>query len=109
MRFNSNKNLIEKKHRILRQIDNKIIPYTPEVKEELLQINNTIFVNVKKSLESQVDQIQEKTKEFRKKIFSDGQLKREIAIYLSSLLEDNFTKEEIKGIFRAGYKFTRGF
>lgn len=44
----------------------------------------------------------------KQKIYSVNQLKKEVAQFIhNALLKNNFTKDECKGIFRAGYKMLR--
>ena len=108
MNIEKNKKLIEKKHFIMRQIDNKTLDASVGA-AQILSLNQEITKNLREAMEIKKSEIKTKVVEIKKKVFSESELKRQLALYLTSFLKDEFTDAEIKGIFRAGYKIARGF
>lgn len=106
MEIKENQSSLERKQFLMRALDRGNITqekYDAEVNELNIFIQKNVAEVLKANqvkLRSEIHQIKTITSE-------DGNMKRGVANTIIKFLEEYFTAEEIRGIFRQGYKIQR--
>lgn len=101
-----NKELIERKHFIMRSFEHGNLDKV-SYEKELVELDKKINMNLQEFLASIKPEIEKKFAEVSAVIKFDGEKKKSDMIILTEFLSQYFTKDEIKGIYRAGYKHMR--
>ena len=98
-----NKDLIYKRRELCKNLESRKITQD-EYDREFTKLTSEIYRQFREISESQKVEIKA---DFKKKIYTAKELKKEVARYLYELMKDTFSEDEIKGVFRAGYKMLR--
>ena len=101
-----NRDLLARKQFLLRAVYNNH-KTTDEIKPELLIINRKILENLKEVYDELKIEVKKEVVIIKEKIYSDGDMKRNVAKLIYSLFKEYYNNEEMKGIFRQGYKYMR--
>ena len=101
-----NTSLIQRKNFLMRAVYNKY-KKPDEIKDELDKLNAQITINLQEALADIRANFKEEAVEIKRNVHTDGDMKRAVAKLIHNLLKDTFTNEEMKGIFRQGYKYMR--
>ena len=107
MIIKKNTKLIARKQHLLRALNTHNISEA-DYNKEMPELEKQIAINLKEALEEAYSDIRENINVVKKTISDDGDFKRCIAKIIISFLEDNLSKEEVKGVMRQGYKIMRG-
>jgi hypothetical protein len=107
MEITESKPLIERKLFIIRALENHNMTQE-EFDAEYPELDRQIKENLAKALVEQENSFKEAIIETKSHTIYDGDLKRQIATILYNMLQDSLTNDEIKGVFRTGYKISRG-
>lgn len=102
-----NNKLIERKHFLMRGLALGNVSqetYDAEVPE----LTKKILLNTQRRLESCEKELHDEITKVKQSVSSDGDMKRSVANLLIKFLSPDFTKEEVRGILRQGYKIMRG-
>ncbi len=97
---------LDRKHFIMRAVENNNMTqddYDAEVKV----LDKEITANLQEVLAEEHEKLKNAVVQIKKTVYTDGDMKRGIARVLIKFLELNFTKEEVKGVMRQGYKIMR--
>ena len=78
-----------------------------DIKVELDKLNAEITINLQEFMDEYKANFKEEAIVVSKNVYTDGDMKRAVAKVIYNLLKDTFTNEEMKGIFRQGYKYMR--
>lgn len=76
--------------------------------KEIAEIEPRIRQLTREYLDSKHNELKQELQTFKSVITEDGPYKREIAKSLIKLLSPILSEEELKGVFRQGYKLMRG-
>ena len=77
-------------------------------KEELGRIERIMRKIITNKLQENKEQMIEDAKNIKKNSTFDGDVKRSVARMLIAFMRNMLTDQEIKGVFRQGYKIMRG-
>ena len=105
MEVTKNRELLERKHFIFRAMEHGNMDKT-EGEKEILKLDRQINDNLQEQLSLNNTELVEELKAPKKEVM-DGDVKRGAARVLIRLLENFYSNQEIKGIFRQGYKIMR--
>lgn len=108
MEVKKNKPLIERKFFLMRSIATGNCESEEVANKEIDQLNVQIQENLEEFMKENMPKVQEEVKAIRKEQVLDGNFKRAMANYIITLFGSNFSSDEMKGIFRQGYKIMRG-
>jgi len=97
----------EEKHFLIRKIANKNSTDITADKERIAECEAEVANAVKEVLAEEYASLKDEAKHIKKTISSDGDMKRQIALSLISILEPVLTSSDLKGVFRQGYKIMR--
>ena len=97
---------VEEKHFLMRQLQNHYIT-EEEYNEKVKPLNLIIQTITLQRLEEARAKIIPEIQEVKKTIKYDGEMKRGVGKILIDFLKEDFTNEELKGIFRQSYKIMR--
>lgn len=75
---------------------------------EIPELERQIKENLAKRLAQLDAELKDELKKVKKEINTDGDLKRAVAKILKQFLQTEFNDDDIRGIFRQGYKMMRG-
>jgi len=106
MEIQKNNKPLERKHILIRALSNKNITQEAYDKE-ISTLETEIQKNLAEVLAANDILIRSEIVQVKKLIHTDGNMKRGIAKTLITFLEEYFTADEIRGIFRQGYKLQR--
>ncbi len=98
-----NKDLIYKRRELCKNLENRKIT-KDEYDREFTKLTSEIHKQFREISEANKVEIKA---DLKKKIYTAKELKKEVAQYLYELMKDIFSEDEIKGVFRAGYKMLR--
>jgi acyl-CoA thioesterase len=102
-----NKNLMERKHFLIRAVANGNAD-EKESEKEIQELEKQIQINMAEALNSEYAKRSQEVQEVKIKAKTDGEMKRNVAQYFLEFMRDNgFDNSEIKGVFRQGYKISR--
>jgi len=106
MEVTKNKPLLERKFFLMRSMAND---NTSEAagQKEIDEINIKLQVNIEEALKENLPKLQADIKVLKKEQVLDGNFKRAMANYIIKLFENEFSSDELKGVFRQGYKIMR--
>lgn len=102
-----NRPLLERKQFLMRAVYNDNMPEA-DANKEIAELDAQILENLEEAIREQEEANQQELKSIQKVQIKDGDLKRSVANLLIKFLQDSFSDDEIKGIFRQGYKIQRG-
>jgi len=102
-----NKQLIARRHFLIRALANRNISKTA-YDEEMPGLDAQIMKNLTARLEKSAEAMRIDLAKVKEITVSDGDLKRGVAKLLIEFLRKDFDEDEIKGVFRQGYKALRG-
>jgi len=100
-----NKKLNERRHFLFKAKAHKNISQE-QFDKEMTELDKQVRINLQNELTSLNEKLHDQVLVAKKEI-SDGNLKRAAARIMIRYLESYFTEDEIKGIFRQGYKLMR--
>ena len=106
MEVTKNKELLDRKHFLMRALNNKNISQE-EYDKEIPALEEAIKENLANKLEEAKEEIKTEFQQIKKTIIIDGDFKRAIASALIKFMEPDFTNQEIKGVARQMYKLMR--
>ena len=106
MEIKENHKAMERKHFLMRALDKKTITQE-QYDKEINILNNKIQENLFRVIKEKEQDLKSEIVQVKKVVTTDGNLKRSIANILIKFLEKDFNNDEIKGIFRQGYKLMR--
>ena len=106
MEIKKNHKFLEKKHLLMRQLNNEFITQK-KYDEEIKTIEAEIQKNIAEVLNESRENLIIEMKNFKTQVKTDGDMKRGVANIIIKLLEKDFTIDELRGIFRQGYKIMR--
>lgn len=107
MEILENKPLLERKFFLMRGLESHNVTQE-EYDAEVPELDRQIKENLANNLVQLENDLREQIVEARKNTVMDGDLKRKVALILHKILADQLDSETIKGVFRAGYKISRG-
>ncbi len=102
-----NNKLIERKQFLMRSIYNKNCENVIAAKAEIKQLDESIKINTKELLLKAAERLKSDTINIKKTIPTDGNMKRAVAQVIISILEEEMSVADLKGVFRQGYKIMR--
>jgi len=102
----SNAEAMDRKHFIMRALDCKNMSQS-DYDEEMKLLEPFIERNLAKALVECKKQLKTDIHQIKQIVVHDGDLKRSIAKMLMEFLKEDFTDDEVKGIFRQGYRIMR--
>jgi len=107
MEIKENSKLQDRRHFLLRAISSGY-KTKEECQDELDSLEKEIQVNVVKVLQECKENMITEVETMKKEIQYDGNFKRGVANYIIKILNESLTNDELKGVFRQGYKIMRG-
>jgi hypothetical protein len=107
MEVTENFKLQDRRHLLIRGLQNGNISQE-KYDEEIPELERKIKENLAKRLAQLADELKDDLKRVKKEINTDGDLKRAVAKILKQFLQTEFSDDDIRGIFRQGYKMMRG-
>jgi len=106
MEIKENSKLLDRKHFLMRAVECKNKTHS-EVEEEIAAIDKQVAINLKEALQIESDRLKTEVATLKVEIKTDGDFKRGVAYAIIKILESEMPKEELKGVFRQGYKIMR--
>ncbi len=107
MELKKNTEILKEKHFLMRALEHKNI--TQEEYDKRIQgMEKRLIQNVQELLAEEYAKLHEATIQVKKTVYTDGDFKRGVARVLIEFLKPNFTKDEIRGVMRQGYRIMRG-
>lgn len=104
----NNQTLIARKHFILRGVEHNNIEMTPEIENEIKEIDRQVSLDMSNYLKSCSEELVVNMNDEKLKAKTDGDMKRNVSSVIIRFLESNgFDNTDIKGIMRQGYKICR--
>ena len=101
-----NSEALERKAFLIKSLENENIT-KKEYDAEIAILDPFIKKNLEEALAKCNAELKSKINNVKESVREDGPLKRSVANILINFLEDHFIDDEIKGIFRQGYKIMR--
>ena len=102
-----NKNLLERKHFLIRAVANGHADEKAS-ENEIKELDRQIQQNMVDILNNEFEKRSQDVQDTKIKAKTDGEMKRNVALYFLKFMQDNgFANDEIKGVFRQGYKISR--
>lgn len=97
---------IQRQHFLMRAIDHHNVDPI-EAQKEIDQLEKEIKAQTKELLEGHRIELASQINKIKIEVKFDGDFKRSVAGVLIEILEKMLSDQEIKGVFRAGYKQIR--